>query len=97
MNKIMNEITLSLITFFASTYWLWSTLINGQNDKQVIAFIMFKISTYFLCGTLFTKFLNGIGFDINKEIFEEHNQAAANMVGMFWIGLAICIALGNLG
>jgi hypothetical protein len=93
----INEILLSIVFLIVSTSALLYSLHNGISDLQVISFIGFKISIYTTVGSIFVKFLNGIGFDINKEIFEEHNNAAAIVVGLFWVGLAIAVAAGNLG
>lgn len=93
----LNESVLSIILLTVSAVGMWVALHFGINDFQVIMFIILKVSFYISIGTIFIKFLNGIGFDINKEIFEQHNVAAAIVVGLFWIGLAIAIAAGNLG
>lgn len=95
--RMLNETFFSAFLMVMTSVYMYLTLKLGLQDQQVISFLYFKCASYFFLGTTFIKFYNGIGYDINKEIFLENNTAAANMLGMFWIGLGICISLGNLG
>ena len=97
LNKWFNEMTFSYALLSLSLLGMWYSLHNGISDLQVIMFIALKVALYVAIGSTFIKFLNGIGCNINKEIFEETNIAASILVAGFWIGLAIAIASGNLG
>lgn len=94
---ILDEMILSLILLAMSTAWLLYTLMNGMTDMQVLSFILFKSSLLMSLGSVFVRFLNGIGYNINEEIFTQHNISAAIYVGLAWVAIAITIALGNLG
>lgn len=60
---------------------------------QILALLLLRVGIYLFTGSCFITFLNGIGFDVKKEIFEENNSAAAILTAGFWIGLAVAISV----
>lgn len=97
LDKIFNEFSFSYVFLAVSLFGMWCSLHFKLNDIQVIAFIALKVSIYISVGATFVKFLNGVGCNINKKIFDEGNIAAAVLAGLFFVGLAIAVASGNLG
>lgn len=97
IKKSIDEFVFGFVLLLISSGTLYYSLHNNISDLQVLSFVAVKLSLYIFTGSVFVKFLNGVGCDINKEIFEEHNIAASIFVGLFWVGLAIAIAAGNLG
>jgi predicted Rdx family selenoprotein len=96
IKKIIDETVLSITLLVCSSFWLLRTLSLGQTDMQIFAFTIFKASLVMTLGTLFNKFLNGLGFNVTGSIFKDGNIAAACYAGLVWVGLSIAVAFGNL-
>ncbi len=71
---------------------------SGQTDLiQIITMftgIMFNVAIFLTVIFSLQFFQYNIGTDIQKEIYEENNLAAANYQGMLFIAIAIIISKG---
>lgn len=90
----INEHVFNLLVLTAGIFSTYLTVLGSNDRLQILAILLLKIGIYLNIGSLFVAFLNGVNYDIKKEIFEESNVAAALFVGAFWIGLAITIFTG---
>ena len=92
--KRLNEHAFNLLVLIVGIVSTYLT-VGGEHERlQIIAILFLKIGIYLNLGSLFVEFLNGLGRDMKKEIFDEHNVAAAIFIAGFWIGLAISIFTG---
>lgn len=87
-----NEHVFSTIFLVLTAGLTWFSIVNDMQSMQVIALMLLRVSLFLSIGSVFVKFLNGFGFDMNKEIFVDNNPAAAIFIAGFWIGLAIALS-----
>jgi hypothetical protein len=60
---------------------------------RISASSMQSTALWFISALGFVITLNGLKFDVYKEIVDEHNIALALLVGFAWLALALVIAL----
>jgi len=92
IKSFINEHVFSTIFLMCTSSLTWYSITHEMQALQVIALMLLRVSLFLSIGSIFIKFFNGIGFSVNKEVFEEHNVAAAITIAGFWIGLAIALA-----
>ena len=89
----INEHWFNVIFLTVAALGTWVSFACEIQSLQILSLMLLRVGIFLFTGSLFIEFLNGIGCNIKKEIFDENNSAAAILAAGFWIGLAIALSV----
>lgn len=81
-----------IVVFLAGVLGYFAQQLTGEN-LQIVAVKAINASLFTSVSLAFIHFTRGTKYDVLREIFDEGNVAGALYIGLFMLGLSICLTV----